>query len=97
VKLTDLTAREYLDSLALTERPTEVHGMDGGTLWRLSDDHFVMLVCKDEQHTAHKGPALLRRVLPAEWRIFYAAANPDQEFEAHHWGPVDETSPGIPA
>jgi hypothetical protein len=76
VKLTDLDAHDYLQSLALTEQPTEVHEMDGGGLWRVADDHFVMLICKNPEHPAHKGPALLRRVLPAEWGVFYTAANP---------------------
>lgn len=88
MKLTDLDAADYLQSLALTESPTEVHGMDGAALWRVADDHFVMLVCTTEDHDDHKGPALLRRVLPATWAIFYRASNPAEEFEAHHYGPV---------
>jgi hypothetical protein len=95
--MTDLDAAEYLRSLALTERPTEVHETDGGALWRVADDHFVLLICTDEEHEAHKGPAQLRRVMPAEWRIFYAAANPAEAYEVHHWGPPFEDSPGIPA
>ena len=91
MKLTDLDASDYLASLAMTEAPTEVHGMDGASLWRVSDDHFVMLVCKDPEHTyRHKGPAYLRRVLPAHWVVFYSAANPAAEFEAHHYGPPDD-------
>ena len=89
MKLTDLDAADYLRSLALTEQPSEVHEMDGGALWRIADDHFVMLVCKDAKHPGHKGPARLRSVLPPHWGVFYSAANPDLEFEAHHYGPVD--------
>jgi hypothetical protein len=96
VKLTDLDAQEYLAALDLSrmtgnedDRPTEVWEMDGGALWRVSDDHFVMLVCKDAEHPAHKGPAQLRRVLPAGWGVFYAAGNPAEQYEAHHYGPVD--------
>jgi hypothetical protein len=63
--------------------------MDGGGLWRVADDHFVMLICKNPEHPAHKGPALLRRVLPAGWGVFYTAANPAEEYEVHHYGPVD--------
>jgi hypothetical protein len=89
VKLTDLDARDYLKSLAMTEDPTEVHGMDGAALWRIDDDHFVLLVCKTPEHGEHKGPELLRTVLPRDWQVFYTAANPAEEFEAHHYGPVD--------
>jgi hypothetical protein len=89
VRLTDLDAHDYLQSLALTERPSEVHGMDGGALWRIADDHFVMLVCKSEGHEQAPGPELLRRVLPPHWGVFFTAANPAEEFEAHHYGPVD--------
>lgn len=87
MKLTDLDAHDYLQSLALTERPSEVYGMDGAALWRIADEHFVMLVCKDPAHAKHRGPALLRRVLPREWEVFYTAANPAEEYEAHHYGP----------
>lgn len=89
MKLTDLDAFDYLKSLALTEAPAEVHEMDGGALWRIADDHFVILVCKDPEHAEHKGPEYLRRVLPPHWGVFFAAANPAEEFEAHHYGPVD--------
>lgn len=87
MKLTDLDATDYLQSLALTERPSEVHALDGAALWRLADDHFVMLVCKAPEHEKHRGPELLRRVLPREWGVFYSAANPAEEYEAHHYGP----------
>jgi len=97
VKLTDLDAREYLAALDLSrmtgnedDAPSEIHGMDGGALWRVADDHFVMLVCKDDEHAGHRGPELLRRVLPAAWQVFYSAANPAEYYEAHHYGPVPE-------
>jgi hypothetical protein len=89
VKLTNLDATEYLRSLSLTEEPTSVHSMDGAALWRIADDHFVMLVCKDPEHDAHNGEALLRRALPPHWGVFYEAGNPAEEFEARHYGPVD--------
>lgn len=88
MKLTDLDARDYLKSLALTEQPSEVHGMDGAALWRIADDHFVLLVCRAPQHPDHKGPAYLSRVLPPAWDVFHKASNPDKEFEAWHYGPV---------
>ena len=89
MKLTDLDAYDYLKSLAMTEDPTEVHEMDGGALFRIADDHFVMLVCKDPEHPGHKGPEYLRRVLPPHWGVFYSSVNPAEGFEAHHYGPVD--------
>lgn len=88
MKLTDLDARDYLKSMALTEDPSEVHGMDGGALWRIADDHFVLLICRDPAHPDHMGPEYLRRVLPGTWAPFHKASNPDQEFEAWHYGPV---------
>jgi hypothetical protein len=87
VNETDLDAHDYMKSLALTEEPSEVHGTDGAALWRIADDHFVLLVCSDIEHT-HRGPALLRRVLPPHWAVFYETENPEQEFIARHFGPV---------
>lgn len=86
MKLTNLDAHDYVLSLSLTERPSEVHAMDGAALWRIDDDHFVMLVCAE--HEGHKGHELLRRVLPPTWESFYVASNPAEEYEAHHYGPV---------
>lgn len=82
---TDLDAGEYIASLALTEEPSEVYALDGGALWRVTDEHFVLLVCLD--HDTHKGPAQLKRVLPPEWELFYTASNPDEQYVAEHWGP----------
>ena len=89
MKLTDLDAFDYIKSMGLTETPTEVHEMDGGALFRIADDHFVILVCVDPEHPNHKGAGYLRRVLPAHWGCFYSASNPSEGFEAHHYGPVD--------
>lgn len=84
---TDLDAHDYMKSLALTEDPSEVHGTDGAALWRIADEHFVLLVCTTDGHT-HRGPAMLRRVLPPHWQMFYATENSEQEFVAQHYGPV---------
>lgn len=89
VKLTDLDAHDYIKSLALTDTASEIHAMDGAALWRVADDHFVILVCVEEGHPFHRGAAHLRRVLPATWGCFFSAANPAEDYEAHHYGPVD--------
>jgi hypothetical protein len=93
VKLTDLDAAAYVDSLALTEKPTPVGPqLDGALLVRVADDHFVMWVCTAEHRDGlppHRGPQLLRRVMPADWAVFFAVTNPAEGFEIHHWGPAD--------
>lgn len=88
---TDLKPWEYMDSLGLTEKPTEVYGLDGGALWRVDDEHFVMLVCTAEHEgnpPSHRGPAMLLRVLPQDWACFATFVNPVDDFEAHHYGPA---------
>lgn len=89
-RLTDQKPWEYLDSLAMTEKPTEVYGLDGGALWRVADGHFVLLVCTAEHETpvTHRGPAMLLRVLPHDWVCFAVYANPADDYEAHHYGPA---------
>ena len=84
---TSLDAHDYLKSLRVTdEEPTEVSELDGAALWRITDDHFVLLTCADHEHT-HRGARLLLRVMPAEWACFYEATNTDDGFEVYHYGP----------
>jgi len=90
--VTDLKPWEYMDSLAMSsEKPSEVYGLDGAALWRVTDDHFVMLVCTsdhDGAEVSHRGPQMLLRVLPATWACFAVFVNPIDDYEAHHYGPV---------
>lgn len=84
-----LGPEEYLASLRMGEdEASMVTGLDGAELWRIADEHFVVFSCAE--HT-HKGPALLRRVIPAEWVVFYEATNTDEGFTVTHYGPDLET------
>lgn len=88
--VTDLKPWDYMESLAMGEQPSEVYGLDGAALWRVGDDHFVLLVCTadhDGEQVSHRGPVLLSRLLPQEWACFATYVNPIDDFEAHHFGP----------
>jgi len=87
-KATALDAGEYLRSLHLERKINKVYGvLDGAGLYRVADDHFVILACT--HHDDHNGHALLRRVLPPHWGVIYRGVNVDEAFEAYHYGPVD--------
>lgn len=85
---TALEASDYLKSLSLTREINEVYGLDGAALYRVEDDHFVILTCLE--HEGHNGHALLRRVLPPHWGVFGEGVNTDAQFRAYHYGPVDD-------
>lgn len=87
---TDAEPDDYLRSLTITAAPTEVYGLNGAALYRVDDGHFVIMECTDPEHPTHNGHALLRRVIPAAWSVFYLAHNPDEHYTAHHYGPVDQ-------
>lgn len=78
-------AADYLDSLAMIDKPVEIYALDGAALYRVDDDHYVMLECTE--HEGHKGHEYLLRVLPAEWECFSSATNVEDEFDVFHYGP----------
>lgn len=87
-RLTDLDAESYLRSLQVgPAAPEEIYPLNGAALWHVGEDHFVMIACT--KHDTHNGHALLRRVLPPHWDVFFRAANPDQGYEVFHYGPVE--------
>lgn len=85
----DLQAWEYLKSLALIEEPREViPETDGAELWRVADEHFLIIECIE--HDDHRGGDMLLRVLPATWENFASVVNPEAGFEIHHYGPPED-------
>lgn len=84
---TVLEPGEYLRSLNVEREINEVYGLDGAALYRVADDHFVIMACRE--HEGHNGHALLRRVLPAHWGVFSEGVNTEAQFHAFHYGPVD--------
>lgn len=89
---TEYDPESYLASLAIDPGDDPDHGIeevsaaDGAVLYKVgSQEHFVLMVCTDH---VHKGAPMLKNVLPRNWEEFYRAANPDEGFIAHHYGPV---------
>lgn len=82
---TALSPEEYVSSVALTDEAVEVYATDGAALYRVGDDHFVILTCSE--HEDHEGHRMLQRVLPRTWECFYQAINVEDGFEAFHYGP----------
>lgn len=80
-----LDAADYLRTLSVDQGYTEVYETDGASLFRIGDDHFVVLetVCEHK----HMGHAMLRRVLPPHWSNFHTAINQVDRFRAYHYGP----------
>jgi hypothetical protein len=82
----DVDHESYLLSLSVDPEQVIVlvHSLDGAGLYKITDDHYVLIQCTA---CSHKGKPLLERVLPREWSCFYGAANPDEGFEVFHYGP----------
>lgn len=81
---TSLDVLEYLKSLSVAGGATEVYAIDGASLYRLNDDHYVGVTCTEHKHT---GAAFLEKVLPVEWVKFAQARNTEEGFAATHYGP----------
>lgn len=93
---------QYLRSLSLEREINEVYRLRGASLFRVHDDHFVVIACIDPEHAPlkHDGHALLRRVIPLAWCCFARARNTSDLFEAHHYGPAwpaDVVAEPVPA
>lgn len=85
VQETTFGPQEYLASLRLDEDgPSPVVDLDGAVLYRVADDHFMVMVCTEHQHRGHE---LLLRVMPQDWVCFSSVFNADVQFECHHYGP----------
>lgn len=87
---TELNHLAYLATLMTSSEQviSRIYQMDGASLYKVADDHYVCVTCNNEQH-GHKGRALLERVLPRTWECFASAANVDLGFEVFHYGPAD--------
>jgi hypothetical protein len=85
VRETTQDAKAYLDGVALGGEWTEIYELNGAALFRVGDDHFVILACSE--HEGHNGHELLLRVLPPHWVCFHQAFSPEYGFEAFHYGP----------
>jgi hypothetical protein len=80
---------EYLNTLRTSDEQviSRIYMMDGASLYKVADDHYVCIACAAQGHT-HKGRALLERVLPREWECFASAVNVEEGFEVFHYGPA---------
>lgn len=83
---THLDPVEYIDSLALDGEPEQVYALHGAGLVKVSDDHYVVLMCSEHDH-GEKDRQMLLRLLPKEWNCFHSVTNPEAGFQIHHYGP----------
>lgn len=91
VRETTMWPNRYLDSLVMGGPPwSAVYAIDGATLYKLTDDHFVIFQCT--QHPGHTGVHMLIRLMPEAWEQFAEFVNPEAGFRARHYGPVVLTS-----
>lgn len=82
---TDTPVGAYIKALGLTEMPTLVAWADSAELWRIVDDHFVIVECTKHEHFGHE--ALAAVTIPPAWVCFHAVYNPVAGWEGFHYGP----------
>jgi hypothetical protein len=61
--------------------------VDGATLYKVTDDHYVCVCCIADKHR-HKGRVLLERALPQEWECFASGVNIEDGVGLFHYGPA---------
>ena len=86
---TQLDADDYLRSLSVERKVTPVYATDGAALFRVDDEHSVLITCLSPDCGPHRGAKTLRRSLPAHWAVFARRVNADEHFEAFHYGPPE--------
>lgn len=84
--ITHLDPDEYIDSLAVAEPPEQVYALHGAGLVKVSDDHYLVLMCAEHDH-GERDRQMLLRLLPKDWECFYSVENPEAAFQIHHYGP----------
>jgi hypothetical protein len=86
---TDLDPDEYIDSLTMFDvEPEAVYALAGASLIKVSEDHYLVLMCAEHDH-GERDQQMLLRLLPQEWSAFHSVENPEQGFQVHHYGPED--------
>lgn len=85
VTQTDLSPEDYAATLRMTdEDPARVVDSDGAELWKITDDHYLVIACS--RHDEHTGHRVLARLFPEGWACFAQATNPEG-FDVFHYGP----------
>lgn len=84
---THLDPDEYIDGLTMFDvAPQIVYTLTGATLVKVSDDHYLVLMCAEHDH-GERDRQMLTRLLPETWSAFHAVHNPSHGFQIHHYGP----------
>jgi hypothetical protein len=86
---TNLDPDDYVDTLKVSEdEPEQVYALPGAGLVKVSDEHYLVLMCAADDHKhGERDRQLLLRLLPSEWACFYSVENPEAGFQIHHYGP----------
>ncbi len=88
--LTSTPVGAYLRSLALTEAPKVDSWTACTELWRITDEHFVIIECDQDGHLHRGHEVLVARSIPPEWDCFASAWNQAGKWMAYHYGPVED-------
>jgi hypothetical protein len=82
---THLDPDEYIDTLAIFDiDPEIVYTLNGASLVKVSEDHYLVLMCAEHDH-GERDRQLLLRVLDPAWDCFHSVAG--EGFQIHHYGP----------
>lgn len=85
---TDVEPFDYVASLALLGRVTELGESDGAEIYQVNDEHLLVLACACGREHYGKD-VLVQLIVPPAWICFHQVRNPFAEWEGFHYGPEE--------
>lgn len=84
---TDLSYPRYLRSLkGIDGMPAPVLNADGSTMFRVAEDHFLVIACAmHDEHAGHQ--QIAATVMPKDWVCFSQFFSEDGRWDYFHYGP----------